>query len=29
MEQLGCRVMADLLQFTESQLQRQFDEKTG
>lgn len=29
MEQLGCRVMADLLQFTESQLQQQFDEKTG
>lgn len=29
MEQLGCRVMADLLQFTESQLQQQFDDKTG
>jgi DNA polymerase eta len=29
MEQLGCKVMADLLQFTESQLQQQFDAKTG
>lgn len=29
MEQLSCKVMADLLQFTESQLQRQFDEKMG
>lgn len=28
-EQLGCKVMADLLTFTESQLQQQFDEKTG
>jgi DNA polymerase eta len=29
MERLGCKVMADLLHFTESQLQQQFDEKTG
>ena len=28
-EQLGCSVMADLLKFSEHQLQQQFDEKTG
>lgn len=28
-EQLGCKVMADLLQFTERQLQQQFHEKMG
>ncbi|XP_069698469.1 DNA polymerase eta [Periplaneta americana] len=28
-EQLGCKVMADLLQFSESKLQQHFDEKTG
>jgi DNA polymerase eta len=28
-ERLGCKIMADLLQFTESQLQQQFDEKMG
>jgi DNA polymerase eta len=29
MEQLGCEVMADLLQFTKNQLQQRFDEKMG
>ncbi|XP_067006969.2 DNA polymerase eta [Anabrus simplex] len=28
-EQLGCKVVADLLRFTESQLQQMFDEKSG
>jgi DNA polymerase eta len=29
MEQLGCEVMADLLQFTKNQLEQRFDEKMG